>query len=107
MAKICIDTDAMFMNTNSMQKRLEKMQEIFGKTNDRMRISRENQIWLGNTSEALYLKYEDLSSNYEPITESMKKIIDFINYIANAYIEWDENMQKLAETYDLDINSQK
>ena len=81
------------------------MQEIFDNTDEGMNSSKDRQIWLGNTSDAMYLKYEELSSNYETVILSMRKIVDLIDKIANAYIEWDKAMIKLSETYDLDINN--
>ena len=105
MAKIYINTDAMISDKNNILKRIENIRELFNKYDNEMSLSKEKQIWFGDASKAMYSKYEELSSNYDTIIESMKKIADTIGKVANAYIEWDKEMIKLAETYDLDINN--
>ena len=104
MASIYVDTDGMFSNADNITKRIEKMQEIFDNTNKEMNVSKDKQIWLGSSSDTMYSKYDELSKNYEPVIESMNKIVKVINNIANSYIEWDKSMIELSETYDLDIN---
>jgi hypothetical protein len=105
MTKIYINTDEMISDRNSISQRIDRIQELFDKTDKGMNLSKEKEIWLGCTSDALYLKYEELSNNYEVIIMSMKKIVEVLDKITNAYIEWDASMIKLSETYDLTVNS--
>ena len=105
MKKCIIDTDGILAFVASLNSRIDNISELFSKINEEMRISKDKQIWMGNTSDALYSKYDTFSSNYEAITTSMGRVAQLYSYIADAYIKWDLEMQKLAETYDLDVNT--
>ena len=56
--KIYINTDEMISDRNSISQRIDRIQELFDKTDKGMNLSKEKEIWLGCTSDALYLKYE-------------------------------------------------
>ena len=102
-----INTDSMANSTNSLNSKINKINELFTKINTEMQSAQDRQIWLGNTSDAIFTKYNDLKSNYDAITTSMNSVVEFMNLVVNSYNEWEEKMEELAENGDLDMNNSK
>ena len=105
MSENYIDTDSISLSANNIATSTAKMMEVLNNINTDMTAAQNGQVWLGNTSDAVFRKYDELKENYEAISISMEHIINYLNGVSNAYVEWDAKMKELADNSDLDINN--
>ncbi len=86
-----------------------KIDELFKKENDNLKsISGEIDTWRGDLQEATYKKYNELSSNYDTIIDSLNELAGFLDKSLELYENFENstnvNINDLAN--ELNVNSQ-
>ncbi len=99
--EIYIDTDVLQASIDLVNKRINMINDVFNKTNFDMEEIQKNEYWTGRTSEVIFEKYDKLKSNYETVITSLHKLNDFMQYINNAYLDFDKRLNSSVEKSDL------
>lgn len=81
--------------------------EIFNRQNSNMEIVNDTDVWSGLTQSTVCTKYEQLSNNYQAISDSLATYINSLSQTLNNYKAFEEKTQNDAEgnNASLDVNS--
>ena len=88
---------------DDMNKRASKIEEIFTKANKDMSLVKDCSYWTGNTSDIVFEKYDELKQNYDAIIYSLKTLNNFIDGVKDAYIQFDQTIEKNVDDSDLSM----
>ncbi len=83
-----------------IKKAKDNIVELFNLENTNMERINNTEIFYGETSQELNLKYQELRQNYDGIEESLQNMIDFLQGVAISH-------RNLESSIINNINSQK
>ena len=98
-----INTDIIMDNVNDINRRIEKINDLFSKTNVDFDEIKKYDNWTGRTSETVLGKYDQLKTNYDSVIYSLKTLANFMSGVADAYIRFDEYVYKMVSESDLEV----
>ena len=101
--KTYINTNDIKNNLADFNSRIARINEIFENVNKDMRQAKGLKHWQGQTSDAVFEKYELLSNNYETIINSLQKLSKFVSSVASVYEDFDEKSSQFIANSDLDM----
>ena len=105
---IRINDSAKFENIIANIENSERViEEIFEQTTSNVGRVNDTDLWSGIAQKEFSEKYNKLSTNYEPIKESLKTYIKFLKQTIADYKEYEEQARTDIEknNVQLDVNS--
>ena len=86
---------------------INNIEKIFTNIDKNIYDISKNDIWQGEFQEATYNKYNELSSNYDIILQSLKELSSFMDKTLNAYTDVENSTMSDIDnnSINLDVNS--
>ncbi len=101
------DSDKFESIVSNIENSKKEIERIFKETTNNIERTNNPEIWSGIAQEEFSNKYKLLSSNYEPINNSLDIYIRFMKQTIEDYKEFEEKTKSNIEknNIELDVNS--
>jgi uncharacterized protein YukE len=90
-----------------METSFNNISNIFEKVNNNINSIDSQDIWAGKAKDEFFIKYKQLSGNYETISNSLTKYENFMKTTLNNYINFENKTRNDLNNgaSNLDVNS--